>query len=144
MATASASAKRARCTGRFRLAILPIGAYEPRWFMRDQHMNPEEAVTAFLDSGAELALAHHHGTFQLTDEGIDAPAQALGVALTQRGLTADRFRTLRPGRCGSCPSRKTASREWRSGTATGKAIVESDLHQIDLLILVEDERQACR
>ncbi len=43
--------------GPIRLAILPIGAYEPRWFMRDQHMNPEEAVKAFLDSGAELALA---------------------------------------------------------------------------------------
>ena len=56
--------------GPFRLAILPIGAYEPRWFMRDQHMNPEEAVNAFLDCGAEVALAHHHGTFQLTDEEI--------------------------------------------------------------------------
>ena len=50
--------------GPFRLAILPIGAYEPRWFMRDQHMNPEEAVMAFGDCGAEFALAHHHGTFQ--------------------------------------------------------------------------------
>ena len=43
--------------GPFRLAILPIGAYEPRWFMRDQHMNPAEAVQAFVDCGAELALA---------------------------------------------------------------------------------------
>ena len=43
--------------GPFRLAILPIGAYEPRWFMRDQHMNPAEAVQAFIDCGAELALA---------------------------------------------------------------------------------------
>ena len=59
--------------GPFRLAVLPIGAYEPRWFMRDQHMNPEESVRAFRDCGAELALAHHHGTFHLTDEAIDAP-----------------------------------------------------------------------
>ena len=59
--------------GPFRLAILPIGAYEPRWFMRDQHMNPAEAVQALIDSGAETALAHHFGTFQLTDEAIDAP-----------------------------------------------------------------------
>ena len=42
-------------------------ANEPRWFMGDHHMNPVEAVQAFIDSGAEIALAHHHGTFQLTD-----------------------------------------------------------------------------
>ncbi len=83
--------------GPFRLAILPIGAYEPRWFMRDQHMNPEEAVRAFGDCGAELALAHHHGTFQLTDEAIDAPVIALSDALQAAGIDRDRFRVLRPG-----------------------------------------------
>jgi L-ascorbate metabolism protein UlaG (beta-lactamase superfamily) len=83
--------------GPFRLAILPIGAYEPRWFMRDQHMNPQESVRAFLDCGAELALAHHHGTFQLTNEPIDAPAQALAAALQEAGVAAERFRVLRPG-----------------------------------------------
>ncbi len=79
------------------MAILPIGAYEPRWFMRDQHMNPEEAVRAFVDCGAELALAHHHGTFQLTDEAIDAPVTALGEALDAAGIDRARFRALRPG-----------------------------------------------
>ena len=64
--------------GPLRLAILPIGAYEPRWFMKDQHMNPEDAVKALADCGAPQALAHHHGTFQLTDEAIDAPVTALG------------------------------------------------------------------
>jgi len=83
--------------GPFRLAILPIGAYEPRWFMRDQHMNPEESVTAFLDCGAELALAHHHGTFQLTDEAIDAPVAALAATLEHRRIAGDIFRTLKPG-----------------------------------------------
>lgn len=83
--------------GPFRLAILPIGAYEPRWFMRDQHMNPEEAVRAFLDSGAEMALAHHHGTFQLTNEAIDAPVTALAAALAEQGIAAERFRVLKPG-----------------------------------------------
>ena len=78
--------------GPFRLAILPIGAYEPRWFMSDQHMNPEEAVRAFQDCGAELALAHHYGTFQLTDEAIDAPLQALSEALRARGVPSDQFR----------------------------------------------------
>ena len=83
--------------GPFRLAILPIGAYEPRWFMRDQHMNPEESVKAFLDCGAELALAHHHGTFPLANEAIDAPATALCAACAQTGLADDRFRLLKPG-----------------------------------------------
>ena len=83
--------------GPFKLAILPIGAYEPRWFMRDQHMNPSESVQAFIDSGAEFALAHHHGTFQLTDEPIDAPLIALADALTNTGIPAERFRVLRPG-----------------------------------------------
>jgi L-ascorbate metabolism protein UlaG (beta-lactamase superfamily) len=83
--------------GPFKLAILPIGAYEPRWFMRDQHMNPAEAVQAFLDCGAGLALGHHYGTFQLTDEAIDAPLSALAQALTEAGIPPARFRTLRPG-----------------------------------------------
>jgi L-ascorbate metabolism protein UlaG (beta-lactamase superfamily) len=83
--------------GPFRLAILPIGAYEPRWFMRDQHMNPAEAVQALLDCDAEIALAHHHGTFQLTDEPFEAPLDALAEALQAAGIPAERFRALRPG-----------------------------------------------
>jgi L-ascorbate metabolism protein UlaG (beta-lactamase superfamily) len=80
-----------------RLAILPIGAYEPRWFMSDQHMNPADAVQAFIDCGAELAVGHHYGTFQLTDEPIDAPALALAEALKAAGIPAERFRALLPG-----------------------------------------------
>jgi L-ascorbate metabolism protein UlaG (beta-lactamase superfamily) len=83
--------------GPFKLALLPIGAYEPRWFMSDQHMNPAEAVQAFRDCGAEVALGHHYGTFQLTDEAIDAPVIALAEALQAAGIAPERFRTLRPG-----------------------------------------------
>jgi L-ascorbate metabolism protein UlaG (beta-lactamase superfamily) len=83
--------------GPLRAAILPIGAYEPRWFMKDQHMNPEDAVKALGDCGAELALAHHHGTFQLTDEEIDAPAKALGMALDAAKVPRERFLVLKPG-----------------------------------------------
>jgi L-ascorbate metabolism protein UlaG (beta-lactamase superfamily) len=83
--------------GPFRLGILPIGAYEPRWFMREQHMNPAESVQAFIDCGAELALGHHYGTFQLTDEPIDAPLIALADALRDASISPERFRTLRPG-----------------------------------------------
>jgi L-ascorbate metabolism protein UlaG (beta-lactamase superfamily) len=89
--------REARREGAIRLAILPIGAYEPRWFMREQHMNPEESVKAFLDLGAEHALAHHHGTFQLTDEAIDAPEQALLAARAAAGIAPERFRVLEPG-----------------------------------------------
>jgi L-ascorbate metabolism protein UlaG (beta-lactamase superfamily) len=83
--------------GPFKLAILPIGAYEPRWFMGDQHMNPAESVQAFIDCGAERALAHHYGTFQLTDEPIDAPVIALAEALKAAGIPAERFGALQPG-----------------------------------------------
>jgi L-ascorbate metabolism protein UlaG (beta-lactamase superfamily) len=83
--------------GPLKLAILPIGAYEPRWFMRDQHMNPQDAVQALVDSGAERALAHHHGTFQLTDEAIDAPVVALGEALDAAQIPRERFAVLKPG-----------------------------------------------
>lgn len=83
--------------GRLRLAILPIGAYEPRWFMRDQHMNPSDAVKALADCGAAQALAHHHGTFQLTDEAIDAPVIALAQALDEAKIPPERFVALKPG-----------------------------------------------
>src|SRR5436309_480644 len=78
-------------------ALPPISAYEPRWFMRGQHMNPAEAVQAFGDSGAALALAHHHGTFPLSDEAIDAPERALVEATAAAGIKPDVFRALRPG-----------------------------------------------
>jgi L-ascorbate metabolism protein UlaG (beta-lactamase superfamily) len=87
----------AEAHGPLRLAILPIGAYEPRWFMKDQHMNPSDAVQALADCGAQQALAHHHGTFQLTDEAIDAPATALGVALDEAKIPHERFVALKSG-----------------------------------------------
>jgi L-ascorbate metabolism protein UlaG (beta-lactamase superfamily) len=74
------------------LALLPIGAYEPRWFMAAQHMDPDDAVRAHLDLGAGLSLAMHFGTFQLTDEGIDVPLQALAAALERHGVPQDAFR----------------------------------------------------
>lgn len=86
--------------GRFgppRLATLPIGAYEPRWFMQPQHMNPEDAVAALGLLGATQALGHHWGTFRLTDEGVERPAEALDAALDAAGLPRERFLALRPG-----------------------------------------------
>jgi len=59
------------------LALLPIGAYEPRWFMSPVHMAPDEAVRAHEILSAKTSIAIHHGTFQLTDEGLDTPKQQL-------------------------------------------------------------------
>ncbi len=83
--------------GPFRLALLPIGAYAPRWFMQDNHMNPEEAVRVMGDLGAQEALGHHWGTFQLTNEPIDEPPQQLAEALQAVGIPAERFVASRPG-----------------------------------------------
>ncbi|WP_398480406.1 MBL fold metallo-hydrolase [Tardiphaga sp.] len=80
-----------------RLALLPIGAYAPRWFMKEQHMNPDEAVEAFRLCGAQRAIAHHWGTFQLSDEGYDEPRQKLTEALTRTAMSPQRFSTLLPG-----------------------------------------------
>jgi L-ascorbate metabolism protein UlaG (beta-lactamase superfamily) len=59
------------------LALLPIGAYQPRWFMSRVHMDPDEAVRAHRIVAARTSIAIHHGTFQLADEGIDAPRKRL-------------------------------------------------------------------
>ena len=60
-------------------------------------MNPSDAVKALADCGAGQALAHHHGTFQLTDEAIDAPVTALHVALDQAEIPREKFVALKPG-----------------------------------------------
>ena len=82
---------------RFDLAAIPIGAYEPRWFMAPQHVAPDEAVQVMLDVGAAQAIGVHWGTFALTDEPLDEPPRALAQALDARGLGADRFTVMRHG-----------------------------------------------
>jgi L-ascorbate metabolism protein UlaG (beta-lactamase superfamily) len=79
------------------LALIPIGAYEPRWFMRNNHINPEEAVQVMQLSGATRALGHHWGTFHLTNEAIEQPMLDLAVAREARGIAPERFPAMRPG-----------------------------------------------
>lgn len=88
----------------FRLAILPIGAYEPRWFMAPQHQNPEEAVQGMKLCNATHAAGCHWGTFQLTDEPLEEPARKLASALAAEGLAEDRFRAMRPGEVWDVPA----------------------------------------
>lgn len=73
------------------LALIPIGAYEPRWFMRHAHINPDEAVQVHLEVRSRLSIGMHFGTFQLTDEAIDDPPRALREALRRHGVSPDRF-----------------------------------------------------
>ncbi|MEY2839249.1 MAG: hypothetical protein RJB60_1548 [Pseudomonadota bacterium] len=83
--------------GGFDVGLLPIGAYEPRWFMKDQHCNPQESVQIFHDLHCKQALAVHWGTFQLTDEALDEPPRALAAALRTKGLSPEHFYTLPVG-----------------------------------------------
>ncbi|MBO9602073.1 MAG: MBL fold metallo-hydrolase [Novosphingobium sp.] len=78
-------------------ALLPIGAYAPRWFMADQHIDPDEAVRIMQALGARRAIGIHWGVFQLTDEGRDDPAQLLARALAERGVPPERFAAAESG-----------------------------------------------
>ena len=80
-----------------RLALLPIGAYEPRQLMRKVHMNPADAVQAHLDLEARQSLSIHYRTFQLTDEAMNQPLLELSAALTQARLMNGSFFNLMEG-----------------------------------------------
>jgi len=76
------------------VALLPVGAYLPRSVMQPVHMDPAEAVQARADLGARHAIGMHFGTFQLTDEAVDAPLQALEQARAATGLQVKDFDVL--------------------------------------------------
>lgn len=86
-----------RRLGPFDLAAIPIGAYEPRWFMKYHHMSPEEAVKVHQDVKAKQSVAIHWGTFMLTDEPLDEPPKRLREALKDMGVPNDEFLALRHG-----------------------------------------------
>jgi N-acyl-phosphatidylethanolamine-hydrolysing phospholipase D len=79
------------------VAMLPIGAYEPRWFMRYQHMDPAEAYRAFRDLGARYMVAMHWGTFDLTDEPIDLPPKVLSQVVSDEKGDPERVRIMAIG-----------------------------------------------
>jgi L-ascorbate metabolism protein UlaG (beta-lactamase superfamily) len=89
--------REAALQGPFRVAIIPIGAYEPRDFMKTNHVNPEEAVRIFEALDPAAALGIHWGTFQLTFEPINEPRQKLDALKRSRGIAPDRFVAIEAG-----------------------------------------------
>ena len=91
--------------GGFDLALIPVGAYEPRWFMTEQHVNPDEAVGLHQDLGAKRSLGIHWGTFELTDESLDEPPKALAAARRQKGVAETDFSVTAIGQTLRLPRR---------------------------------------
>lgn len=91
--------------GGFDIALIPIGAYEPRWFMKEQHVNVEEALKIHADLGARRSLGVHWGTFELTDEALDEPPRQLARQRAALGLAEDDFFTLAIGATRRLPAR---------------------------------------
>lgn len=77
----------------FRFAILPIGAFQPRWFMAYSHMNPEEALQAYHDLGCPYSVSSHYGTVKLAYDGYEEPLLML-KGLLENSAAAQRFRPL--------------------------------------------------
>lgn len=92
--------------GPFRLALLPIGGYDPQWFVGYAHMTPHEAVQAAIDLRADDLLGHHWATFRLTNEPMDQPAQWLSEAVARAGIPAADFRAITPGSAWIVPRRQ--------------------------------------
>ncbi|WP_077922554.1 MBL fold metallo-hydrolase [Spirosoma sp. 209] len=83
--------------GPLRLALIPIGAYKPNWFMSPVHCNPAEAVQIHQDVRSAQSVAIHFGTFPLADDGESEPVDDLQRALSQQNIPSDRFRALKAG-----------------------------------------------
>ncbi|MDD0839439.1 MBL fold metallo-hydrolase [Curvibacter sp. HBC61] len=91
--------------GGFDLALIAIGAYAPRWFMKEQHIDPDEAVQVHLDLGAKRSVGVHWGTFLLSDEALDQPPLDLAQARQARGLREADFGVMALGETRRLPRR---------------------------------------
>ena len=91
--------------GGFDAALIAVGACEPRWFMRDQHVNPAEAVQVHKDLGAKRSVGVHWGTFNLTDESLDQPPRELAQARLDHGMEEEEFFLLKIGETRRLPRR---------------------------------------
>jgi len=89
----------------FDVALLAVGAYEPRWFMTEQHMNPREAVQAHRDLAARRSIGIHWGTFELTDEPLDQPPRDLAAARAAAGIAEEDFFVMKIGQTRWLPAK---------------------------------------
>ena len=94
--------------GGFDIALIPVGAYEPRWFMKEQHVDPDEALRMHQDLRAKKSLGIHWGTFELTDEPLDEPPRALARGRKKAGVSEDDFFLLALGQTRKLPRRGAA------------------------------------
>jgi L-ascorbate metabolism protein UlaG (beta-lactamase superfamily) len=88
------------------ISLIPIGAYEPRWFMKYVHINPKEAVRAHIDLQSKFSIGMHFGTFQLTDEAIDTPVKDLIKSLQENNLSHKDFVAPKVGEVFNFPSKE--------------------------------------
>jgi N-acyl-phosphatidylethanolamine-hydrolysing phospholipase D len=80
------------------MALIPIGAYAPRWFMKTMHVDVPEALQVRDDLRARRAIGMHWGTFEhLTDEPLDEPPRELARQRADRGLAAEDFDVMKIG-----------------------------------------------
>ncbi len=94
--------------GSFDIALIAVGAYAPRWFMKEMHINPEEAVQIHLDLKAKRSIGVHWGTFDLTDESLDQPPKDLAIARAAKKLPQEAFDVMAIGQTLKLPRRKAA------------------------------------
>jgi len=79
------------------IALLPIGAYLPRWLMQHVHVTPQESVQAFLDLGAKHMIGIHWGTFDLADEPLDEPRKIVPEITKEKGISIEKIHILPVG-----------------------------------------------
>jgi N-acyl-phosphatidylethanolamine-hydrolysing phospholipase D len=100
--------------GGFDMALLPVGTYEPRWFMGQQHINPAEAVTIHRDLAAKRSVGVHWGTFEMSDEALDQPPRDLAAARQAQGVSAEAFSVMAIGETRRLPRRAAPASEGTS------------------------------
>lgn len=103
-------AEAGRRLGPFRLALLPIGAFLPRWFMRDHHIGPDQALAAARALNAETSVVMHYGTWALGDDGMMEPVDSLRAELARLGGAAPRVLVLEHGVGWDAPPAEPAER----------------------------------